>query len=239
MPTQAWDMAPIVIGPHPPHPHGPGGAENGVQGEPARPEPRLGRKRHRRLDEERIAQQGRQRAEIGNGVEAIGRSARTTSAEPDLRQRTGGGECEIGEADRDRQQGEDLQRGQRRTGRLPNRRRRDRQQRRRGRDQCKVDRRLPPRRRPTRQPMGEGVSAEEHRLEEQHAGRPDGRAAAEPRQDGLADHRLHLEQKQRTQQGDRRQVPSRPGRRPRRGVFVSGCVDAQSFSSHVGARTQL
>jgi hypothetical protein len=40
------------------------------------------------------------------------------------------------------------------------------------------------------------VAAKEHRLKEEHRRRPDGGAAAEPREDELADQRLNLEEQE-------------------------------------------
>jgi hypothetical protein len=45
--------------------------------------------------------------------------------------------------------------------------------------------------------MREAVAAEQHRLEEQHADRPHRGRSAEPRQDRLADQRLHEEEQER------------------------------------------
>ncbi len=45
-----------------------------------------------------------------------------------------------------------------------------------------------------------GVACEEHELKEEHAGGPDGRTAAEPRQDRFADDRLNLKQQKRGDQ---------------------------------------
>src|SRR6202162_1454080 len=44
------------------------------------------------------------------------------------------------------------------------------------------------------------VAAEENDLEEEHAGRPDRRHAAEPRQDVLADDRLDLKEEKRPEE---------------------------------------
>ena len=56
------------------------------------------------------------------------------------------------------------------------------------------------RRQPTLQEVCVQIAAEQQRLEEQHTGRPDGRRPAEPGQDRLAHHRLHLKQQKRAQE---------------------------------------
>ena len=48
--------------------------------------------------------------------------------------------------------------------------------------------------------MGVDIASRQNNLEEQHAGRPDGRTAAEPWQNRLADERLYLKQQERTQE---------------------------------------
>ena len=102
-----------------------------------------------RLEQERIAQQRRQRAEVGNGIQPIGRSARIAAAEPDLHQRAGGREHEVRQADGDRQAAQDPPGGQRSVRRLPAcRRARSAAATKRGRDQRQVDDGLPARRHP-------------------------------------------------------------------------------------------
>ena len=49
------------------------------------------------------------------------------------------------------------------------------------------------------QQMRVEVATEQQNLEDQHAGGPDDRPSAEPRQHGLAQHRLDLEQQKRTE----------------------------------------
>ena len=53
-------------------------------------------------------------------------------------------------------------------------------------------------------PVRVGVPAQQRNLEEQHAGRPDRRGPPEPRQDPLADHRLHEKQQKRAEERRRR-----------------------------------
>ena len=77
--------------------------------------------------------------------------------------------------------------------------RRDGQRRRRRQHQRAMDDPLPAPREP-RQHVRVGIAREEHDLEKQHARRPHPRTAAEPRQDELADDRLHLEEQEGAQQ---------------------------------------
>jgi hypothetical protein len=60
-----------------------------------------------------------------------------------------------------------------------------------------VERALPAGRQAAHRCVRVGVAAEENDLEEEHAGRPDRRHAAEPREDVLADDRLDLKKEKR------------------------------------------
>jgi len=61
-----------------------------------------------------------------------------------------------------------------------------------------ASRRLP------RQPMAVGVASQEQHLEEDQGHVPDGRRAAEDRQEGPADHGLHRKEQESAQQDGRR-----------------------------------
>ncbi len=51
-----------------------------------------------------------------------------------------------------------------------------------------------------RERMSIGIAGKQHDLEEQHAGRPHTRTAAEPWEDELADHGLNLKEQKGTEQ---------------------------------------
>ena len=148
------------------------------------------------LEEEGVAYQGKQRAEVRERIKPVGRDAGSGAAEPLLDQRAGGGEDEIGQAEADGQQREDLQGRIAAAVRFPGIIRRDGQQGQGGGQQHQVHDGLRARLEPARGEVRVGVAAQQQHLEEQHAGRPDARPAAEPGQDVLADERLHLEEQE-------------------------------------------
>jgi hypothetical protein len=180
------------------------GAGDGEQEEAGRPQPALPGQRQARLEQERIAEQAEKRAEVGERVQAIRRAAGEAAAEPVLEERPGRGQDQVGEADGEEEQAQD--RGDRIVAgaRLPAVRRRDR--RRPGRDpgdqqggaqreRGDVHDALAGRVAAAEQ-VGIAVAGQEQHLEEQHAGRPHRRDAAEPGEDLLAQDELHLEEQE-------------------------------------------
>jgi hypothetical protein len=173
------------------------------QGEQPRPSRHLLAVAEPGLDEQRIADERRKRSNVRKREKAIGIRPRALAREPRLHQRAGGREQQVRQPHRHREQQQD--RGDRlvvalRLPRLPGR---DRQRGRGGGEQRDVQDRLRPWREARVGPMRVGVAREQQRLEEQHAGGPHRRAAAEPRQDQARDERLHQEQQERRQRDDR------------------------------------
>jgi hypothetical protein len=156
-----------------------------------------------RLNEQRIADERDERSDVREGEQAIRIRPGALAREPRLHQRAGGRQQQVRQPHRHREQQQD--RGDRLVValRLPRLRGRDRQRGRGGGEQRDVQDRLRPWREPRVGPMRVGVAREQQRLEEQHAGRPHRRAAAEPRQDQARDERLHQEQQERRQRDDR------------------------------------
>src|SRR5215472_1405525 len=70
---------------------------------------------------------------------------------------------------------------------------------------------LPPRYLPADDAVGVEIAREQQELEEEHAGRPDRRRAAEPGKDVFADERLNLEEKKRSEKDRQRVGEHRPG----------------------------
>ena len=155
--------------------------ESCVEGEPDGPPVGLGLARELRLEHERIHQEREEGADVGQRVEAIGRDPGVGFAEPSLKQRAGGREHEVRQPKAGEEQQEDVAGGVRTVRRLPLVGRGDRQEGDREGEQAKVRDDLTARRQAADAEVGVGVAAEEQHLEEEHAGRPDGGAAAEPR----------------------------------------------------------
>jgi hypothetical protein len=88
----------------------------------------------------------------------------------------------------------------------------DRQRESGGKHQQAVDEQLPAAREP-REEMRIGVPREQHDLEEQDASGPHAGAAAEPRQDELADDRLYLKEQERAQQREQAKLQGDDGAR--------------------------
>ena len=80
------------------------------------------------FEEERVAQQRGEGADVRERVEPIRRAPLELSCEPGLHQRAGRGEQQVGHAHRRREQEQDVQRGILGAGRLPRLRRSDRQE---------------------------------------------------------------------------------------------------------------
>ena len=147
--------------------------------------------------------------------------------EPGLHQRARRRQQEIRQADRRREQAEDQPRRVLGAAGLPVRRRDDRQHGERDAAAATVCSRTPARgvsRRTMRSRIG--VAGEQRRLEEDEAGRPDGRRAAEPRQDLLRHHRLDEEQQERADE-DRGGVEEHRGSCP---AATCGSLNARTFA---------
>ena len=171
--------------------------QQGKQQKGSRPDPRLLHRVPARLDENRIGQQGCQRARVGQGVQAPWRAVRIDAGIPHLHQRTGGGKHKVRQSHRGQQQHQNVPGRVLRTQRLQRATRDDRQQQRRQHQQSHMHPGLRGRLAPGQQ-VRIAVAAEEHHLEKQHARRPHSGTAAKPRQNELADHGLHLEEQKRT-----------------------------------------
>ncbi len=162
------------------------------------PDRGLPAQREQGLDRQGIGNQRQHRAEVGEREEAIGRGAGMRARVPGLHQGACGGEHEVGQADARREQTEDPPRGVAAARGLPDGARGERQRRGRRNKEREVD----------EAPRAEAqpdvsvrihVAREQQYLEKQHADRPHGGGAAEPRQDDLGDERLHLEQQESAQ----------------------------------------
>jgi hypothetical protein len=116
---------------------------------------------------------------------------------PGLEERGGRGEEEVRESDGGGEEREDAKRGLGDRGSLPLRIGEDRQRRRAEGEDRDVDDGLPSRGQLAIEKVRVEVAEEQHDLEEQHARAPDGRSAAEPRQDHLGNDGLDLEQEER------------------------------------------
>ncbi len=171
------------------------------------PAPRLGRSRDPRLECERIRDQRKQRAEIGQREQAIYRARGKGAREPRLHQRPGSGEQEIGQSDGDSEQSQDAPRRVLVAGGLPVRARDDGQRGEARGEEHDVQHDLPARGELARGPVRIGVACEQQGLEEHEAGSPHRGRAAEPRQDLLGDDRLDQEQQERARE-DREGVES-------------------------------
>ena len=127
------------------------------------------------------------------------------AAEPRLEQRIGGREQEERQPDTGAEQHQDAPHRQAavlrfpvgvRQNRIAPRAPEQRQQPERNRDQRKMQPALRGHGQMRRETVGIGVAREQQQLEEQHAGGPHRRRAAEPRQDALGEDQLHLEQQE-------------------------------------------
>jgi hypothetical protein len=156
------------------------------------------------LDEEGVGAEAEQGAEVGERVEAVRRGAGVEAGVPALEQRASGGEGEEGQADGGEQEGDD--RGDRGVAGLgaPGVAGDDRggpagdageEEEEAEEEQGEVDGALA-RRWPPGEGVGVGVAAEQGELKKEHAGGPDGRGAAEPREQALAEDELDLEEQE-------------------------------------------
>ena len=122
--------------------------------------------------------------------QAIGTGIRKAACKPGLHQRAGSGKQEIRQADGGCEQHQDAQAGLLITLRFPCRIRNDRQQDQRDHDQADVQQRLTFGGQAARGEIGVEISCQQCALEKYQASGPDGRRAAEPRQDLFGDNRL-------------------------------------------------
>ena len=171
--------------------------QQSIGDEPGGPHERLRLAGQVRFDGERVGEEREQRADVGQGVEAVGRDAWVAAAEPGLEQRAGGRQHEVGQADAGEEQPKDVAGRLRVADGFPVFAGRDGQETDREDEQGEVQEHLLARTEPSDAAVGVGVAREEHHLEEQHARRPHGRSAAEPRQDEARDERLDEEEQER------------------------------------------
>jgi len=160
------------------------------------PQPCLFPQRPVQLDEQRVAQQRREAADVARRVEKV-RVARTRIArggEPPLQKRRGQRQHEERRAYARQQPHEQprgrpiLPRGSGAFVELDGQRGQSREEEREMRPELRAWRKIP------RHPMRRRVAREQHCLEEHHAGVPDRRRATELREDQLAHHWLHPEE---------------------------------------------
>jgi hypothetical protein len=184
--------------------------QRGVDGERPRPQPALLRQPQVTLDEPGVAQEAQERAAVREGEEPERRGLRAHPGEPGLEQRAGGGEGDEGQADHGGEPAQHRADRRLRRDRPPRVARGERRgpvepapgdERQREAHEREVQVPLPPRGEAIGEEVGPRVAGEERGLEEQQAGRPEGRGAAEPREESLAEHQLHLEQQQRAEAG--------------------------------------
>ena len=219
---------------------GTGGQAADENRHPDRPDRALGGQTERRLDEERVGEQGGERPRVAQGVEpvrvgglTVGRSDR---GEPRAQQWRGRGDQQGRGADREDQDPDEVD-----DGRQPDvaqvadagggeRQGRDSQQR-----QDHVDDGPTARPEARGRQVAIGVADEQDRLEEEQDGGPDRGRAAERRQRQPADQGLDREQQER-RQGDRRREDRQDGRREAdqraRGSARHGRLDAFGVGRH-------
>ena len=171
------------------------------------------------LQNERIAQQRQQTAEIARSVEKIRVPPVGVpgAAEPGLKQRRVGGNGEKRRADGDRKKAHLPQIRIARRRLLPARRNSDRQRHQRDGKHRQMHDAARARRQEADQHVRVEVSRQQRRLEEAHGDRPHRRRAAEHGQHHLGEHRLHGEQQQRRHERRRRIEPQRRRRSGRHG----------------------
>ena len=150
------------------------------------------------LHQQRIGNQRGKAAKVGGGVEEVGirRMLVVGAGKPALEERAIGGDGEEGQADGHREGRDQPQRGEALRWRVAEQRQDgDRH----GQERQRHDREMDGERVggfEAGEEMGIGIAGEQRRLEEHHRHRPDGRCAAEPRQDHLGEHRLDGEEEQ-------------------------------------------
>ena len=206
------------------------GEQHREQRETDRPDRCLRLQGQERLDDHGIGEQGRERTEIGRGVEHVRIAGLpvATGGKPALQQRRTRRQREKRQPDRRREQAEQPERRTLRRRNTPTGRDRDRQHHGRYPDQRQMQHGGPQRRQQAIDQMGIGITCQQHRLEEHHRDRPHRRRAAEFRQHHLGKHRLDREQQQRRDeqrrgvkhghQPDGGRLPVKRGRNPVRSI---------------------
>ena len=202
-----------------------GGAEHDEQRVRGRPAQGLRACRRPRLEQERISDEREHRCEIRQREQAIGARARTGAREPRLDQRARRRQQEVGQADRDGEQAQDQPRRVLVAGRLPAAAGNDGQRDQRDDEERDVQPHLRARSEPVHGEIRIRIAGEERRLEEDEARGPDGRRAAEPRENLLRHHGLDEEQQEGADE-DRGGVEEH-GKGPRR----RGPADGESAHS--------
>ena len=188
----------------------------------AAPHPGLHGGRQEGLDHEGIREQPHQRAEVRQCEEPVHGLLGQAVRHPGLEERPGGRKHEVGQADGQREQQQDAQRGVGVSVGLERNRGNDGQAGEARGQKGEVHPGLAPRREPRANEVRVGVAGEQRDLEEDQARGPHRRGAAEPRQDLLGDDGLDKEQQERRQQdrrgeqqhgwrGGRRRADSRTG----------------------------
>jgi hypothetical protein len=194
-----------------------------VQPVTGRPEAALGcesapRQGEERLEQEGVGQQAGQAPQVAGRVEEVGVACLPVPApgEPGLDERSSGSQHEEREADRARQQRQEPERRCMAARAFPAGGQVQGEHERRPRQHHDVDEELPPGPEPARQCVGVGVARQQQRLEEQHAGDPDGGAPSQTGEDHLGHHRLDQEEEggpeqdgegEERQEHERRNVP--------------------------------
>ena len=180
------------------------------------------------LEEDWVAEEREERADVGEGVEAVGGDAGVGDAEPLLHERSGGGEDEVRQADRDGEEEEDLPRGIAGDVGFPAVVGGDRQEREGEEQEAEVEGGLTAGLQERRGKVGVGVAAEEQGLEKQEAGGPDAGAPAEPRENVFADEGLDLEEEESTGE-------NAEGEGEHEGGGWGGSARARDFVTEAGA----
>ena len=172
------------------------------------------------LEDEGIARRARaatrsSRGRTGARSSPVPRGARATPGGAARRR-----EEEVGKADRQGEKAEDPEGGVRAPRGFPGGRRGERDAREEGErreqqdgesEEREVDPLLRAGRRPADEEVRVRVAREEEKLEEEHAGGPDGGASSEPREDESRDERLDLEEEERGEEDRRGEERHRPG----------------------------
>ena len=150
------------------------------------------------LEENWVAQECEEGTDVGEGVEPVGRDTGIGDAEPLLHQRTGGGEDEVREPDRNGEEQENVPRRIAGDVGFPGFVWSDGEQREGQQEEAEVEHCLRAGLQQRRGEMRIRVATQQHRLKEEKARRPDAGTPAEPREDVFADERLDLEKEEST-----------------------------------------
>ena len=186
-----------------PPPDCPRRAQQAEDDKTRRPQGDLTRQRESGFDQERVAEQRQQRADIAERVETVRGLVGIDPAVPGLQERTGGRQQEIRHTDVACAQQQNVPgRLFERRGGLPRIRRGNGKQNRRPGQKGNVQCGLCARGQVAVAEVGIGISTHEKDLEEEQRRRPHRRRAAVPRQDVLADQRLNLEQQESRDEDD-------------------------------------